>query len=63
MYHHAVMNTWLFSFQMAELLKLPYGISMDGALFHCIQADSKQFLIYFKLATWSEITSNCTTML
>ena len=49
-----------FLFPDCRMLKLPHGgISMDGILFHCIQPDNKQSLIYFKLAPWSEITSNC----
>ena len=39
------------------------SISMDGVLLHYILPDSKQPLISFKLAAWSEITSICTTML
>ena len=59
-------KTWCFSFQMAGLLKLLHWStsgSTDTLLFHCIQPDSKQPLIYFKLAALSGITSNCTTML
>ena len=43
---------------MAGLLKLPHGstsVSLNGVLFHCIHPDSKQPLIYFKLAVWSEM--------
>ena len=47
----------------AQIITQNANISMVGASFHCIQPDSKQLLIYFKLAAWSEITFNYTTML